>query len=579
MQEADGISHKEYPVVVHQYGLLQPLDWDQDVIDELWRCNRLWNNLVEIENRNREQYREILGKSPEFHGTYTKIKELEAIREECIHERNKRRASVRSKKRADTADIDARLLEIRETLKPLYGESKILSAAARIEMKDELVALELNRREQVKQARQNSGLFWGNYNAVISAYDVARSKALKEGATLRFHRFEGDGRLVNQIQGGLTIADLMAGKSSQVQLVITGASRGRQTGILRVKAFVCRDEKNKPVPRYVSFPIILHRPIPGDASVKMVAVNIKKLGGKYRYSVTFTSRSKDNGEPPSGTGAAGINIGWKRVKDGFRVATAAFSNSETECLILPNKWMERMEYVSTLQGRLDESMNDILPKIKSAIDDLPAWREGVEVEMYPARFHRRLSAVLRAPKLGAPSLLRLLWDVKLQLDAEPNTLPALHDIANEMELWRKKNKRIMMEMANLREKLLCQRKDMYRVYSKRISDRAGLVMLDATSYKDAAMVNKKDGGEPDLPAPARTNRVLVAPYELRLSIGQALAKRGGKLVKYEKKINQCHECGATNDGFDIIVTCHNCGGTYDIDENAAKNLMAAAIIE
>lgn len=565
-------------VIVRQYGLLNPVDWGKDVSDELWRSNRFWNQLVEIERQNSEQYRQIMASSESLRTISQDIEALETERMMVIEERSRRRSSVRSKANADTGDLDERLDIIRDALRPLYAARKKLSMQARAELKPVLDELEIDRKAKVKLARQSSGLFWGNYNAVIDSFNVARSKTLKEGAQLRFRRFEGEGRLVNQIQGGMTVSTLMGGGHSQVQLSITGRTHdGALTGMLRVKAFVARDEKNKPVPRYVSFPIHLHRPIPADAVIKVVAVHISRVAEKMRYAVTFTCRGDDNLEPASGTGAAGCNLGWKSVKDGLRVATVVSSDGTVEHLVLPNKWINRMSRVATLQGILDDAVNEILPKIKLAISSLPAWREDVQVEKYPPNIHRRLSAVYKAKKLSARSMLRLFWDLKLLWEGEPNSVPLLHELVDDIEVWRKENKKILLEMANLRDKLLAQRKDLYRVFAKRLADRAGLVVIDDTSYRESAAIKKKSGEETTLYAAARANRVLAAPSSLKLAIEQSLAKRNGKIMKYNGRINLCRACGAIGHSGNIVVKCGHCGDVHDIDTNAASNLLTIAM--
>ncbi|MEI2421840.1 hypothetical protein V6O07_16300, partial [Arthrospira platensis SPKY2] len=102
--------------------------------------------------------------------------------------------------------------EINAELKPLYTQSKSLMAAAREEKKVALKALETGRRAEVKAARQTSGCYWCNYNAVIDSYSTARVRAMKEGGTLRFRRFDGTGRLVNQLQGGASAEELLTGQ-------------------------------------------------------------------------------------------------------------------------------------------------------------------------------------------------------------------------------------------------------------------------------------------------------------------------------------------------------------------------------
>lgn len=575
-------------VVVRHYGLSAPSNWDDDVTRQLRLANAFWNKLVAIERDNREHYQAIVNNSPIVYELTQKIAPLESEREALLEERSKRRATVRSKTKANTDDIEARLSAVRDELRPLYAERKKLLTKARKESKPALDALEQGRREAVKSARQEfaqAGLFWGNYNAVFDSYNTARSKAMKEGAQLRFHRYDGTGRLVNQIQGGLSVADLLAGKHSQVKLSLEAPMRGRrgnlggQRGILTVTAYTGRDETGKRFRRNISFPIMVHRPLPEDAIIKMVSVNIKKVAGDYRYGVTFTTRATDNGEPDSGSQAVGVNLGWKKVNEGLRVATAVYSDGQAAHLVLPQDWVDRMARVYALQGELDEAVNEIFPAFKTALADLPAWQEDVSVEGIPGVLHRRLDKIRKAPKVAAQTLIELFFDIKLHWETEPNILPWLHDLADTMEAWRQTNKRKLLEMSNLRDKLLAQRKNDYRVFAKRLADQAGLTILDDTSYKEAAEKVTRSGEETELHAQARANRVLASPYELRLAIEQAMAKRGGHVERHGGRINVCQACGSNNVTGEIARLCGDCGAQFDIDENAAKNLLASVDAE
>ncbi len=573
----------ERTLIIRHYGLLPPLDWDEGIDLQLRLANDFWNQLVEIERENRRQYAEIVNSSPEVADLSAQIAVFETEREELIAERKRRRAAVRSKAKADTGSLEHRLGELRSELRPLYEARKKLMPQVRKSRVGELKALEIQRREKVKAARQAysaKGLFWSNYNAVAASYDTARAKALKEGAQLRFRRFDGSGRLVNQLQSGPSVDDLLNAKHSQVSLRIDGPLRsGRRAkagcaGILTVTAFTGRDSDGKSYRRNVRFPIRLHRPLPEGASVKSVAVSISEVAGEKRYAVTFTCRADQSDEPVTGTAAAGVNLGWKRVTEGLRVATAVFSTGEVNHLVLENRWLARMERVRALQAELDEAVNDFLPALKSALDAMPLWSEEIQVEGIPSMLHRRLSGVLRAPRLSAASLLGLLFEIKVLWEEEPNAMALLHPLAEGMEAWRKQAKRKHLEMMHLREKLLAERKNRYRVFAKELADKAGMVILDDTSYREAARLSKADGEENPLTEQARSNRVLVAPFELRLAIDQSFGKRGGKIERYGGKINACQRCGSSDLSGELVKTCGGCGAVFDVDENAASNLLA-----
>lgn len=557
-------------IVVRKYGLLSPLNWDKDVTDELFRANKFWNSLVEIERENRAEYHRIMSQSSAMAEVSEAIASLKKDRDELLAERAHRRAAARSKTKADTAALDSRIKGITAELRPLYLRTKELKAQAKQEQKPLLDTLEEQRRSKIKEARQQSGCFWSNYNAVLDSFNVARAKALKEGAELRFHPFTGEGRLVNQIQGGMTVEQLLAGEHSQVKLKLTGERQGRKEGILTVTAFTGRDTFEKPMRRNVDFPIVFHRPFPSETVIKSVVVNIRKVAGKFRYSVTFTCRAPENGEPASGMAAAGVNLGWKQVHGGLRVATAVYSDRSTPVhLVLPTEWTDKMKHVRDLQGQLDVLDNDMFVLLKDALKEMPLHEDGVLIEDFPERAHRLASRVRRAPRTPTRAMESLAW---MMLE-EPN-IPYIRNVAQSLETWRKRHKRIFQEMANLRDKLIARRSDLYRVFAKQLADRVGYAVLDDTSYKQAAMLKHENGDENELHQIARSNRVLAAPYELRLSIEQALQKRGGKTERHGGSINHCHACGsAVAQQEDGVMRSCQCGEIFDVDENAARNLL------
>lgn len=580
----------ESAVTVFRYGLLAPINWGRDVEDELYRMNALWNKLVEIERANRERYREIISTSPALSEVSERIEALHREREDLIAERKRRRASARSKSKADTADLDERIKAIKAELAPLYEQRKSLAAEAREQQKPLLDALEAERREAVKAARQSSGCFWPNYNAVIASYEIARKRAMKTGADMRFRRFSREGRLVNQIQGGMSVEDLFSCRHSQVGIRLGGQSRGRQTGTLYVTAYTGRDESGRRIRRNVEFPIILHRPFPKDAVIKEVAVNIRRRSpsvvsgqtetddgriieyGEAEYSVAFTCQTPAP-EKSAGSSAAGINIGWKRVSGGLRVATAAFHDGTFEHLILPDEWVKKYERVQALRSGIDDADNEMHAALRQALQGMPLWeRDGPMVEGLSDSDHRLLSAIKRAPRAPGRAMDALAWRLK-----ETPNMPFVADLGATIEAWRKARKRMILEMDNLRGKLLARRKDLYRTFAARIAAYAGAIAIDDTDYRQAALVERTDGEDLELHEQARRQRVMAAPYELRLAIEQAAAKRGGYVERHRGSVNHCRACRSRNVSGDIARHCHACGAVFDVDENAALNLLHTLI--
>ena len=65
-EKPDGSETEERrTVLVRQYGLLPPLDWDQDCQEHLWMQNKLWNALVEIDQTARGRHGGMAGGTPD----------------------------------------------------------------------------------------------------------------------------------------------------------------------------------------------------------------------------------------------------------------------------------------------------------------------------------------------------------------------------------------------------------------------------------------------------------------------------------------------------------------------------------
>ncbi|EFJ39246.1 hypothetical protein VOLCADRAFT_101201, partial [Volvox carteri f. nagariensis] len=143
--------------------------------------------------------------------------------------------------KVDTREFDEQIRELSHKIADLRGRAASARKRAREEAGEKVRALEVKRRAEVKLARQESGLWWGNYNAVVKAYERGRRVALRNGGQMQFKRYDGTGRFVNQIQGGMTVADLFGATHSQVTVEAlpenawTHPSRGERRRLQRTR--------------------------------------------------------------------------------------------------------------------------------------------------------------------------------------------------------------------------------------------------------------------------------------------------------------------------------------------------------
>jgi hypothetical protein len=560
-------------ILVRQYGLQNPLDWDKDCQEHLFLMNRFWNQLVEIERDSTRRYFETVGADPTVAEVQTPLIAKLGQRKALVEERNARRAAARSRQ-INTTDLDDQIEALSKEIRELTVEAKKRRQAARILYKAELDTIEAQRRAQVKEARQNTGLWWSNYNAVARAYNVARVRALKTGGELQFHSYDGSGRFTCQIQGGMSTEELYKGARSEVRMDPVpaeaywtdsrGARRRMTRSRLTITVYTDKDDQGKPRRRTLTFPIHLHRPIPDDAVIKEVKVVRRRIGSDYRWSATFTCRMPGvlKVTHPSKEACA-IDIGWRKRKDGLRVATVVDTQDKIQYVTLPTEFFERMDRIAYLHGVIDDEFNDLQQQLR---DRLPPENE------IPEELRERLTSLLRSRKAKAHrlSVTKFLWNDKYP-DFEPKTLE-FFDTA------RKRLKRLFDEATHLREKAMAFRKDYYWNVAKQLASAYGVIAIEEFNLTKVAKVKTPVGKQPSAPAEVRKMRQYAAVAEFRRCLMLQAAKTGSIVEAHDAAFTsvRCFQCWHINeevDPYDVLWTCGHCGQVFDQDENAARNLL------
>lgn len=573
-------------IIVRQYGLLDPLNWGDDCFEHLYLQNKFWNRLVEIERDNRSKYRTIVGSDEDVAPIQATIDIHKAMISELADQRNQLRIQYRKKIGTHTEPLDIAIKAAKIKLRELSAKAK----ESRIVAKERIQAagstfkiLEEERRQSVKDGYNDSGLWWGNYNAVLESYKSARNRAMKEGAELRFHHFDGSGRFTCQIMGGMSTEKLLSGRhnvaqvkllsrgefaqllknnTSAIQNQSVGSRRDkREYGILTITIYTGEDEQGKKTRRTLDFPIIMHRPLPDGATLKTLSVNRKKVGTDYRWTVTFTfSNETDEIASPVQTNICGINFGWKQVEGGLRVATIT-DNIETRHIVLPQVIVDKLAHSEYLQSRVDIATNEnyawMLEKMVAPPDNL---KEDIAIlrrskKPHPAKFAR----------------LVIKWRNECP-DFEPLTLA----IAEKM---RKRVKRLSQEHHHLRDKTQRRRLEFYRNEAKKIADKYSLIRTDKIDLRQMALLEKGDGTPNKLADIARYHRKVAALSEFREWIGKQSLKVSGKVEIIEMESTRtCYSCGGgMKRSGGKSLKCRECGIVVDQDENASANLLRAGV--
>jgi hypothetical protein len=177
---------------------------------------------------------------------------------------------------------------------------------AKVDAIDEASYLATKVCRQTMEDRWGDVLAWGTYLRVDEDMRRVCESIAKErfkvggdrGTMPRFVHFTGEGLLAVQLQGGMSVAELLGGLDTQARLTGEGMHR-----VLHLR--IGSTESRRPV--WATFPVCYHREIPPHARAKQVWVSVWRVATKLRYGVRFSLEGEHLSPLPSpDKGSAGL---------------------------------------------------------------------------------------------------------------------------------------------------------------------------------------------------------------------------------------------------------------------------------
>lgn len=358
--------------------------------------------------------------------------------------------------------------------------------------REEIAAHERDRRAAVKAARQASDAWWPNYNSVIARYEAARRVARQFGRRLRHHDpLRDDGMLCVQIQrtrSGLGAA------SSEIEAGLSMLQLRDGTLMMRVDT----------AGNMVRCPAVVHRPLPEECRIKAAQLTWRIKINSIRWGLHLQITGMRRASSPSYTRSGTLALSWEEQNGGLHVARIG-----DDRLVLPSRWMARMDRVETLASWLDTSREFMLAA-------RPDYSEMLDM---PVR--QMLATILeRHSTTGAPASMRP--------PTGEHAMETIRRWADEAAMagdilgWRRWWKQVWQARLHLWDRLLGERREIYRIWAGRMVLEYPDICLDETRLDRVARAQKR--------SPENSLRQRAAVHLLRDEIVHQARKRGCRIT-------------------------------------------------
>lgn len=526
---------------VYEYGIKRILAGEEYLRGQLYERHRYWNSLVEAEKRFRQEIDVLRDLSFEACAADTH----DLIYEACDGDDGWFESEVQ----ADEAQ--ARI------------EAHVQAEMKSDEAKAIIQGANQRRKEVVREARHQTGLYWGSYLDVEGSY---RAQRRTRGRQLKFHRAVPEGAIsVWPSNGGKNLPiTAIWGQDSMVQLEPPAEAnpRGRRGNSRTTGRLRAGTEARQPL--YVEFQVTLHRPLPATGILRHASIVRRRVASRYEHTLVITveipeaeAAAKAEMVRSSERPVAGIDIGWRLFPEHVRIGYLADSLGHVEELYIARRFLGALEKCDDMKSIRDLQFNGVRAEMaafrRATGDRCPAWFLEATMNLSQWRSQGRLAA------------LALRW--------RDNRFSGDQVIYPWVEAWRVRDKHLWEYEANLRNKAIRHRRECYRRLAAQLIARYGVVVLEEFDLADMAQ-------KEDTPQRASRTRARAAAGEFRRILETTAAREGVVVQRVPAAYTTltCHRCEsvcAFDAQAELSHLCEWCGAHWDQDENAARNLLRA----
>lgn len=539
------------PSKIYSYGAKSPHINGHLIDEQILLAHRYWNKLTEIERNRRERVAAVLESlCPKIQSLTTQWGSLGTQIDEL-------RTAVKARKAAARGKVDAKIE--REQIRELSAQRKAVYVELKTAKADAFAdpafisaqqTIDTESNDTRKAARAESGLYWANYLSVEQSAGSMRS-----GAPPEFRRWYGeadgtgtDGKISVQVQGGIPANEIF-GSDSRVRVTIAGTGK-QPWATLQIR--VGSDGRN---PVFAALRFRMHRPLPEGSTVKWVYVTRRMISTHAEWRVQFVVSRAGGFERPDAcnAGSVGIDVGWRLVPEGLRVAYWVGDDGREGQLVIPRDSLDRWRKATDLRSIEDREFDAQRDRLADwiATHTVPGWLTESTQAIRQWRSAQRLSRII------------VVWrEQRFDGDTE---------IFDQCEAWRKQHRHLYDWEGFQRIGANRWRDDLFRKFAAKMRREYRVACIEKINLSELRTTPEPE--DDAISDGLIKYRNIASPGRLLALVAESMTE----VVRRDPKntTRSCNECGHTEPAAidSIVHTCGGCSATWDQDRNAAVNLL------
>lgn len=338
-------------------------------------------------------------------------------------------------------------------------------------------------------------------------------------------------------------------------------------------------------PKWAKIPLVLHRDFP-EGEVKWAHLMRTRIGTHFRWEVAFDVARDEWTHHPAGRdraqdGTVAVALGWRYIDGAVRAGYWVGSDGASGYFTIPDDLVSQWRRLESLQSIRDRNFD--------------VWKEGVRKFLatrtdLTEEWLRRTETIANWNSPARLSSLVIWWrfnrlsgDALEFRDAEGelvrartenwNSRYSRHKDAPGGDFYtggRLQDKHLCDAQANLRDRLIRWRNDLYRRFAIDLSYQYRSVAVADINWDEIAYNPQPESGEEPV---SKTNRAISACASLRDHLSTYMQPVTVDSAHVTDTCCRCHR-RVRHPEAGRYIRCERCGGgNIDRAENAARNIL------